>query len=339
MASSSVEALIAAALSAADLDAASAHERADMLVEIAMGLQHRPQNADQLRGAVALYERAIALCADDDELIIARIRARMGTALQAIPSEGYDELTLARNAYIAAATILRVAGLPEEIAEIDLNLGLVLQTLAGAGRAKITDAIAAYQRAFLTFDKRAFPREYAILQNNLATAFLSIPVTDERARLREALAVRSFEEGLSVVTLIDHPIEYAMLQNNLGNALQYASSNHRIANIVRALDAYHEALKVRTRAAAPLEYANTIANRANALANLPDDLEHPGAGNAGNLARARDCYAEAYEILALHGELKKARLVAQALADIELELDSVGQTSSLFGARSAGGPR
>ena len=77
-----------------------------------------------------------------------------------------------------------------------------------------------------------------------------------------------------------------MLQNNLGNALQYSSSSHRIENIVRALDAYDEALKVRTRSAAPLEYANTIANRANAMANLPDDLERPEAGNPGNLERA-----------------------------------------------------
>ena len=41
--------------------------------------------------------------------------------------------------------------------------------------------------------------------------------------MREALAVQAFEEGLTVVNLIDHPAEYAMLQNNLGNALQYAS--------------------------------------------------------------------------------------------------------------------
>jgi tetratricopeptide (TPR) repeat protein len=318
VANSNVQALIAAALSAATRDEATAHERVDMLVEIAIGLQHRPKDADQLRGAVELYERAIALCAPDDYLIIARIRARMGTALQAIPSESDDALARARDAYLAAAVILRVAGLPEEIAEVDLNLGVVLQTLACAGRAKITDAIAAYQRAFLTFDKHAFPKEYAILQNNLATAFLSIPFTDERARLREALAVQSFEDGLSVVTLTDHPVEYAMLHNNLGNALQYASSSHGVDNIVRALSAYDEALKVRTRSATPLEYANTIANRANALTNLPDDLERPGAGNAGNLARARDAYREAREIFELHGEPDKARLVADAMAEIEI---------------------
>lgn len=334
MASTSVEELIASALAAADVATAAPHERADMLVEIAMGLQQRPKNPDQLRGAVELYERAIALCAPDDYITVARIRARMGTALQAIPSEGCDELLLARDAYAAASTVLRVGGVAEELAEIDLNLGLVLQTLAGIGRAKITDAIAAYQRALLTFDKLKFPQEYAILQNNLAAAFLSIPFTDERSKMREALAVQSFEEGLRVVNIIDHPVEYAMLQNNLGNALQYSSSSHRVENTLRALDAYDEALKVRTRSAAPVEYANTISNQANALANLPDDLERPEDGNPVNLTRARDAYAEAARIFADHGEVEKVRLVDAAIAEIDADLDSHGHTSNLFRARS-----
>jgi hypothetical protein len=91
--------------------------------------------------------------------------------------------------------------------------------------------------------------------------------------------------------------------------------------MLRALDAYDEALKVRTRATTPLEYANTIANRANALANLPDDVEHPGAGNSGNLARARDAYDEAEQLFAAHGEHEKARLVAAAAAEITRELE------------------
>ena len=160
----------------------------------------------------------------------------------------------------------------EEMAEIEMNLGLVLQSLASVNAAPITAAIAAYQRSLRIFDAHAYPKEYAILQNNLATAFLSIPFADERAKMREALAVQAFQEGLKVVNLIDHPNEYAMLQNNLGNALQYVSSSHSVENCLRALDAYEEALKVRTRATTPAEYANTIANYANCLRNIPDDL-------------------------------------------------------------------
>jgi hypothetical protein len=97
-----------------------------------------------------------------------------------------------------------------------------------------------------------------------------------------------------------------MLQNNLGNALQYASSSHAVENNLRALDAYDEALKVRTRETTPIEYANTIANKANCLSNLPDEFERPDAGNRGNLTQARAYYAEAREIFVSHGELDKA---------------------------------
>ena len=65
--------------------------------------------------------------------------------------------------------------------------------------------------------------------------------------MREALAVQAFEEGLKGISLVDHPSEYAMLQNNLGNALQYVSSSHRVENGFRALEAYDEALRVRTK--------------------------------------------------------------------------------------------
>jgi hypothetical protein len=126
------------------------------------------------------------------------------------------------------------------------------------------------------FTKINFPAEYVILHNNLATAYLSIPLTDEKAKMREALAVQSFEAALEIVTIEDMPSEYAMLQNNLGNALQYASSSHAVENNLRALSAYNEALKVRDMRNAPVAYANTLANKANCLRNLPDDLEHPG---------------------------------------------------------------
>ena len=122
-----------------------------------------------------------------------------------------------------------------------MNLGLVLQSLAGPTRRASPTRSPPISARCRTFDRSKFPEEFAILQNNLATAFLSIPFTDERAKMREALAVQAFEEGLKVVNLIDHPSEYAMLQNNLGNALQYASSSHVVENNLRALEAYDEA--------------------------------------------------------------------------------------------------
>lgn len=311
---------VRAALAAADDEAASPVERVEMLMEMAMGLQRRPKSPDQLLAAVELYDRALAMCPAEQRLMRARITARKGTALQIVPEEGTTSLEQARAAFQDAIPTLIDFGGPEELAEAEMNLGVVVQNLAGAGRARITDAISAYQRALRTFDRKRFPQEFAILQNNLATAFLAISFTDERGKMREALAVQAFEEGLKVVSLIDHPSEYAMLQNNLGNALQYASSSHTVVNNLRALEACGEALKVRSRDNTPLEYANTISNRANCLWNLPDNPEAPDQGNRVNLTKAQADYKEARAIFMANGELDKARIVAEAVDQIGREI-------------------
>ncbi len=318
-----VEEQVRAALTAADADAASPQERAEMLMEIAVGLQIKPKSPDELRAAVELYDRAIEICPPTHALLAARIQARKATALQAVPESGTASLEKARDALDAAMPSIRAHGEAEELAEAEMNLGLILQNLAGANKARITDAIAAYQRSLRTFDRVKFPAEFAILQNNVATAFLSIPFSDERSKMREALAVQAFEEGLKVVNLIDSPAEYAMLQNNLGNALQYASSSHVVENNLRALEAYDEALKVRSRETMPHEYANTISNKANCLWNLPDDVSNPDAGNRRNLVLARNLYAEARELFNAAGDLDKARIVAEAIDQIERETLSV----------------
>lgn len=319
-AGSLAEAQVRAALAAAEDPAASPAERAEMLMEIGRGLQMRPRSAQQLRDALSLYQRALRVLDDSPpqavRLLAARIRAREGTAHQALPGGGVAALDAAQDCYEAARPCLVEEGLAEEVAELDMNLGLVVQALSGLHRARIQDAIAHYHRALRVFNRSQHPREYAILHNNLAIAYLSIATADEVGKLREALAVQSFEQVLEVITLVDHPSEYAMAQNNLGNALQYAPSSHPVANLLRAIEAYDEALKVRTSRDMPIEYANTIANKANALANLPDDPQRPELGHSRNLAAARALYKEAQTLFASNGMQANAEAVAEAVADL-----------------------
>lgn len=295
-------------------------EKAEMLMEIAMTMQQKPQASSDIETAVQLYETALTLTSETMPLLTARIRARMATALMTIPSEDTSPLERAREELETALGTLTAQASDEEVAEAEMNLGLVLQNLAPFHKARIQDCISAYQRALRTFDKQAHPKEFAILQNNLATAFLSIPFTDEKAKMREALAVQAFEEGLAVVTLIDHPSEYAMLQNNLGNALQYVSSSHRVENGFRAIEAYDEALKIRDRRNAPGEYANTISNKANCLANLPDNPADPEKGNPRNLSAAIGLYSEALGIFHETGDHQKAQAVEEALEELRQDL-------------------
>jgi len=311
---------IRAVLAAAEDTGLLVTDRAEMLMEVAVGLQREAPSMEHLASAVQLYDSALVLCPRSARLLWARITARRATALQALPGDDIIYLEAARESYQQVLPIFAELGSPEEIAEVEMNYGLVLQALAGVHRARISDAIGAYQRALRTFDRTRYPREVALIQNNLATAFLSISFSDERSKVRDALAVQAFEEGLRTVSLDEHPLEYAMLQNNLGNALQYASSRNFVENNLRALDAYDEALKVRTRATMPLEYATTIANKAKCLWSLPDDVERPGSGNTRNLRQARAYYSEAREIFAAHGERAQARAMSRACAQIDREL-------------------
>lgn len=211
-------------------------------------------------------------------------------------------------------------GSAEEEAELEMNLGLALQTLAGLGRARLSDAVAAYQRALRVFAPQKFPKEYAILQNNLATAYLNMPMAGERRNLREALAVQAFEQALAVVNIIDHPVEYAMLQNNLGNALQFASSTHSVENGLRALQAYDAALEVRRPETMPAAYANTLSNKATCLLNLPDHLDAPERGNPRRQREALGLFQEAIAVFHACGETDKADMLVTLCEEITQQL-------------------
>lgn len=311
---------VQAALKAIENETATKSEKAEMLMEIAMGMQQKPETADDILAAVDLYRLAMDMAPEHEVLGIARIRARLATALMTVPAEDATELKLARTEIETALATLTAEGSDAEIAEAEMNLGLICQTLAGMRVMPIQPAISAYQRSLRTFDKTEYPKEFAILQSNLATAFLSIPFSDETGKMREALAVQAFREALSVVNLVDHPSEYAMLQNNLGNALQYVSSSHRVENGYRALEAYDEALKVRNLRDMPEQYANTIANKANCLANLPDDVEKPDSGNRNNLTTAIAMLTDAHKIFTERQSDAKAQAVSEAIFELRGEL-------------------
>ena len=308
---------VQAAMKAVEGEASTDSEKAEMLMEIAMGLQQKPERPEDIIAAVDLYRKAMEVAPEYEVLGKARIRARLATALMSVPAEDATELKLARSEIETALATLTAEGSDAEIAEAEMNLGLICQTLAGLRVMPIQPAISAYQRSLRTFDKVNYPKEFAILQSNLATAFLSMPFTDESGKLREALAVQAFEEALTVVNLVDHPSEYAMLQNNLGNALQYVSSSHRVENGYRALDAYDEALKVRSQRDMPEEYANTISNKANCLANLPDDPENPEAGNRNNLTLAIGMLTEAQLIFKERQSFEKVAAVKEAIEELQ----------------------
>ena len=317
MNNSITDSAVKAAMSAIADTTATVQEKIEMLIEVAQGFVKKPKTAQDLYNAIFLYNKAQELSGEDFPLHQARAKVGKGGALQAIPEENLELLLQAKTSYEQALPILQESGSIEETAEAKMNLGLVLQSLASSNMARMTDSIQLYQEALQVLNADSYPQEYAILHNNIAIAYLSMSSGSQQQYLFEGLAVQSFEVALRRINLIEHPREYAMLQNNLGNALQYLPSSHPFENNSRAVIAYDEALKVRNPRDTPIEYANTIANKANALINLPDKLRRPEAGNQQNILKARDYYQQALEIFSQHGQTGQAQAVSQVLEELE----------------------
>lgn len=312
MATSQIDVAVRAAVEALEAETATSVEKIEMLLEMAHRLQQKPEDEHPLRQAVVLYDHALKLSGDEFPLLVARSQVGKATALRSLPEEGPESLLVAKTLYQSALPVLIQQGSPEEAAETQMNLGLVMQSLVPYHRAQLADCIRLYQQALEVFTAKNYPQEFAILQNNIAIAYLSMTSAIGRDDLKQAIAVQTFEQALESINLIDHPSEYAMLQNNLGNALQYLPSAHPVENNLRALKAYDEALKVRTAQDTPLVYAHTIANRANVLMNLPDDLANPEGGNPHNLEEAATSYREAEEIFLAYQQFGQAETVRRA---------------------------
>jgi tetratricopeptide (TPR) repeat protein len=322
MTSSITDSFVKAAIASISSESATTAEKIQMLIEIAQGFQKKPKTAQDLHNAIGLFDRAYQMCGDDYVLLKARAKVGMAGTLQMIPDGGSQFLQQARTDYQEALPILQQFAPAEEVAEVQMNLGLVFQSLFPYNLARITESIHAYHEALRVFTWENYPQEYAILYNNIAIAYLSMPMSSEGESFRQGLAVQSFETALKHINLIEHPREYAMLQNNLGNALQYLVSSHPVDNNLRAVFAYNEALKVRNFQDTPLEYANTISNKANLLFNLPDDPEKPELGNPQNLLQAEEYYQEAWRIFTEHKQLEQAEMVAKALQDLTAEIQA-----------------
>lgn len=307
---------VKAAVAAIESESATIEEKIAMLIELAQGFECKPKSAKDLRNAVSLYYQAYELCQNDYPLLKARAQVGMGSTLKTISSGGSDLLVQAKTAYEDALPILQKLGTPEEVATVYMNLGLVLQSLVNYNLARMTDCINAYRIALKVFTWKDFPHEYAILNNNIAIAYLSMPLPPVKEAMREVLAIQYLETALENINITDHPQEYAMLQNNLGNALQYLPNSRPIENNLRAITAYDEALKVRTHENTPIEYAKTICNKANALLNLPDNLDNPNLGNPQNILQAKNYYQQALEIFEKHQQLEQATVVEEALKNI-----------------------
>lgn len=192
-------------------------------------------------------------------------------------------------------------------ATLNLNAGICYQEMSQGNRGALLEAVRHYQETLKYFTRERFPEEFAFTQNNLALAYLSIPLIEASDTLRVAIAIQALREALKVYTKETHREMWASTQLNLANALQYAPSGHVEENLMEAVNLYEEILSVRQPTENPVGYARLLANQGNALAHL------------GVFDHAVPKLFEAKAIFAQIGENDSADAITEVLAEIEAQ--------------------
>jgi tetratricopeptide (TPR) repeat protein len=194
-------------------------------------------------------------------------------------------------------------------AELWLNLGSCYQEHSDGRRDYLTHAIQAYQQAIqCDLSETNHPEMYALAQNNLGLAYLTMPMIEASDDLRKAVAVQSFREALKVYQSHTHRLEWVSAKLNLANALQHLPSSHPEENLVQAVDIYEELLQTRSRAEDPVGYARLLANQANALAHL------------GLFSQSLEKANEAYKLFHWHNEADSAASVLELVGKVHESL-------------------
>lgn len=245
-----------------------------------------PPNAENLEGEMLAFvlmanathkieqgeiETAISLLKEASETakpISTMLYGQILTSLAETQHQFFGASANVVQTYKNAIEVLKKSELEPTKASLQMNLGICYQEISTGNRGALLEAVKCYQEALKFFTRENFPEEFAFAQNNLALAYLSMPMTEASDQLRIAIAIQALREALKVYKKETHSELWASTQLNLANALQYAPTSHPEENLQEAVNLYEEILSVRQPTQNPVGHARLLANQGNALAHL-----------------------------------------------------------------------
>jgi len=158
---------------------------------------------------------------------------------------------------------------PRELrAELQVARALSRQALAGTDKGALLAVVADLTEAVKILREDTHPEMFATINEQLALAYLMMPMNDEADRIRLGVAVTSLRAALRVFTPETHPVAWSSAQLNLANALQYLPSVHQEQNLDEAVHLYEEVLSYRDEFVDPVGAARVLLNQGNALGHL-----------------------------------------------------------------------
>lgn len=173
----------------------------------------------------------------------------------------------------------------------------------------LEQGIAAYQFALNQTDPQSRPHSYAMIQNNLGSAYGDLArYRDPAETLQQSVA--AYEEALRYRKPEEDPARYAATQNNLGTAYWNLAQHHQpVSRLQQAIAAYQEALRYYSQEREPLHYAMIQNNLGTAYWNLAQfDPAVTGKRSADapetSAAELLTWAVQAYEIALVHRTLE-----------------------------------
>jgi tetratricopeptide (TPR) repeat protein len=261
---------------------------------------------EQYDAAAAHLTDGISATRSSSPLVAAQLLAQLA---QLQPSLDSGSVAVALTSWREAIRLAGTTPLPHLCGDLRVGLALTLHEAAGERRNMLVEAVTLYQEALhngITLDDT--PETYALVQNNIGLAYLTMPMTEAGDKLRHAVAVQAFREALKVYTPETHAESWASTMLNMANAFQHMPTSHPEENLVQAVETYEQLLAVRNKAIDPLGYARLLANQANALAHL------------GMFQPATEKFTEAHKLLHWHGDPGSAAVILEQLERINAQL-------------------
>jgi len=262
---------------------------------------HHRLGRDDREGAARLLEEAARCVEEISPVFAARLYAERGGLEGGLAGPGLRAVPF----YRRSLDLFADTAFEQAQAEVWLQLGAAYQTEAQGRRELLLEAIRAYQEALKVLRPERDPEPYVLAQMNLGLCYLVLPMSEEGARLRPAIAVQALREAQKWADKETHPQLWASATLNLANALQQLPSAHPEQNLWEAVALYEEVLAVRRKEEDPLGFARVLANQGNALAHL------------GLFAQAVPRLEEARGLFEELGEVEGARAVETVLAEIQ----------------------
>jgi len=253
---------------------------------------------------VAGAERELRAAVDAASSCSPILAATLRLTLAQVLADAGDYASAALVSDVALQTLPLTAD-RELRAHLQMTRALARQQLAGDERGALLAVVGDLTEATKIFREETHPELFAICNQQLALAYLVMPMSDQGDRLRLGVAVNALRAALRVYTPQTHPAQWASAQVNLANALQYLPSAHQEHNLDEAVQLYEEVLQQRDPQSDPVGYARILSNQGNALGHLGvfDDAR-------ARLEQARSLFAQA-------GDADSAATVDQILAGLD----------------------